>query len=191
MSAVYDSPRQRMLIFGGGANYPIGNELWSLTLTGAPTWSLLAPSGLPPWERQLAGAVYDPVRDRMLVYGGFNGVYYMNDVWAYSPGSTVSVPAPSLESNAGLALAPPRPNPSSGEAVLDYLLPQPGRVTLEVFDTSGRRVQRILDSELSAGHHVATWRGEGDGGKPVHSGIYFVRLQCDGQTATRRVLRLD
>jgi hypothetical protein len=74
-SAIYDPVADRMLVFGGSTsiygNAPT-NETWQLALADPPAWSLLSPGGTPPSPRLNHVALYDPVRDRMLVIGGAN-----------------------------------------------------------------------------------------------------------------------
>jgi uncharacterized repeat protein (TIGR02543 family) len=67
---LYDPVRNRMLLIGGN-NSPPPNDVWALSLTGTPTWSLLTTSGTPPAGRFLFSAIYDPVRDRVLRFGGY------------------------------------------------------------------------------------------------------------------------
>lgn len=88
-AAIYDPPRDRMLVFGGAAFIGSGlsNEVWSLTLAEPRTWALVATAGTPPSARYQATAIYDPVRDRMLVFGGFDGGH-LQDVWALSLSGT-------------------------------------------------------------------------------------------------------
>ncbi|MGH3053789.1 MAG: Kelch repeat-containing protein, partial [Gaiellaceae bacterium] len=88
-SAIYDPVRDRMVVFGG--YYVYGgwvNDLWSLSLAGAPQWDQLSPAGTPPAPRARHGAIYDPVRDRMVVFGGYGGSSGLNDVWALPLAST-------------------------------------------------------------------------------------------------------
>jgi hypothetical protein len=88
-SAVYDQSTNRMIIFGG--TDPSGttfNDVWVLLngdgTSGTPTWQQMFPSGTIP-QRALHGAVYDPVNNRMIVFGGQTpGVCpctHLNDVW--------------------------------------------------------------------------------------------------------------
>ncbi len=88
------------------------------------------------------------------------------------------------------ALAPPRPNPAPGQATLAFALPQPGRVDLEVYDAAGRRIAVLIHGTLPAGVHQVTWNGQDAAGRPVASGVYFVRLRQGRQEATRKLLLL-
>ena len=87
-SAIYDPVRDRMIVFGGWNSVTNFNEVWSLSLAGTPAWTQLAPLGAPPSVRRWHSAIYDPVRDRMVVFGGFTGNIYTNDVWALSLGES-------------------------------------------------------------------------------------------------------
>jgi hypothetical protein len=89
-SAIYDPVRDRMIVYGGHGQYPGGlsgyfDDVWALTLSGTPTWSDIDPSSGPWPERCRHAAIYDPVRDRMVMFGGadgsVNGWVYFNDVW--------------------------------------------------------------------------------------------------------------
>src|SRR5438552_6866515 len=83
-TAVYDPVRDRMLVFGGygAGGYP--NGVWALSLAGSPEWAQLTLAGTPPSGRWGHTAIYDPVRDRMVVFGGYGGSGYLGDVWALS-----------------------------------------------------------------------------------------------------------
>ena len=84
-SAIYDPVRDRMIVFGGGGTLVPSNAVVALSLAGTPAWSTLATTGGPPTARWSQSAVYDPVRDRMVVFGGrTSSSVYLNDVWALS-----------------------------------------------------------------------------------------------------------
>jgi hypothetical protein len=55
-----------------------------LPLSGNGAWSVLAPPGNESSARYYFSAIYDPVRDRMVVFGGVDGLGPHNDVWALS-----------------------------------------------------------------------------------------------------------
>jgi hypothetical protein len=84
-AAVYDAVRDRMLVFGGYDNNYL-SDVWALNLTGTPTWMKLAPSVAQPSPRYCASAILDPVRDRLVIFGGDTGPSRVNDAWALSLG---------------------------------------------------------------------------------------------------------
>lgn len=68
--AVYDSAGDRMVVFGGNDGNDRRNDVWSLSLGGAPEWSrVIAPD--PPDPRDSHAAIVDPVARRMIVFGGW------------------------------------------------------------------------------------------------------------------------
>jgi hypothetical protein len=87
-SAIYDPDGDRIVMFGGGDALPgVSAETWALSLAGTPTWSLMAPSGPQPLARRKHGAVHDPVRQRMLLFGGEAGDSF-DDAWSLTLGAT-------------------------------------------------------------------------------------------------------
>jgi hypothetical protein len=78
-SAVYDSRRDAMLVYGGNlgpSNAPVlTDETWALSFIDGDIWVPLATLGRPPSGRTGHRAIYDSRRDRMLVLWGdsYNG----------------------------------------------------------------------------------------------------------------------
>lgn len=83
------------------------------------------------------------------------------------------------------------PNPSNGTARLTFSLPVESVVAAEVYDVAGRKLRTIGSGRFPAGAHSMQWDGRDDTGKTVSSGVYFVRLDHDGQTLVTRMVRLD
>jgi len=86
--AIHDPVRDRMLVFGGGGAGVGNDDVWALALDGPPAWTRVVPTGARPSPRSSHSAIYDPVRDRMLVFGGDSSLAFLNDVWALSLGGT-------------------------------------------------------------------------------------------------------
>jgi hypothetical protein len=78
--AIYDPPRNRMVMFGG---YDVAmlNDTWQLTLGGAPAWSLIPAGGSLPAPRADHALVYDSVRQRLVLHAGYDGVDSFGDTW--------------------------------------------------------------------------------------------------------------
>ncbi|MEO5616537.1 MAG: hypothetical protein ABIS67_02090, partial [Candidatus Eisenbacteria bacterium] len=51
----------------------------------------------------------------------------------------------------GIEFARVSPNPARGEAAIQFTLPAPTHVRIEVFDLVGRRVAKVLDGFQPAG----------------------------------------
>lgn len=101
----------------------------------------------------------------------------------------VSAPSPGRD---GLEFRAPYPSPSRGPVTFDFALPAAGRVTLDVFDVTGRRVRRLLDpGERAAGTHRARWDGRDDAGRRAAPGVYLARLTAAGRVLERRLALLD
>ena len=80
-TAIYDRPRRRIILFGGWDGTAYRNDIWALSLDRYPSWTALSPAGTPPSGRTSHSSIYDPLRDRMLVFGGYDGGN-RNDLWA-------------------------------------------------------------------------------------------------------------
>jgi hypothetical protein len=73
-SIVIDPVRDRLVLFGGtphvGVPGGLVNDTWVADLGAGTPWQELITNGVPPAPRWDHTAVYDPVTDQMLVYGG-------------------------------------------------------------------------------------------------------------------------
>ncbi len=82
------------------------------------------------------------------------------------------------------------PNPSNPRTTVAFTLPVPSTVNLAVYDAAGRKVRLLADRRFDAGEGRVVWDGRDDGGAPLSSGIYFVRMVSSGETDTRKVVLL-
>jgi len=80
-TVVRDEVRNRLIAFGGGSFNYNTNDVFELSLSGPPEWQRLEPTGTPPGARNGQATVYDPVRDRLLVFGGDTRGGTVGDVW--------------------------------------------------------------------------------------------------------------
>jgi hypothetical protein len=87
-TAIYDPLRKRMIVFGGKLGTTEFNDTWALSLGKKPTWSRIDPAGELPPARSAHSAIYDPVRDRMIVHAGEYRYSGVGETWALSLGDT-------------------------------------------------------------------------------------------------------
>jgi fibronectin-binding autotransporter adhesin len=80
-------------------------------------------------------------------------------------------------------------NPDSGEkAVLHYVLPVEGMVTINVFNLGGDLVSVLHRGRQPAGEYSSTWDGRNMGGRAVVRGIYFIRVVGPNMDEMRKVM---
>ena len=103
LTSVHDLIRDRMVIFGGwdglsNDTTSFLGDTWALALTPELRWTQLSPAGSLPVGRDAMGAVYDPLRDRMVVFGGWAGDHMLGDTWFLDWG--LSAPDPTMAATA-------------------------------------------------------------------------------------------
>jgi len=83
-----------------------------------------------------------------------------------------------------LALGSTSPNPSgSGLSTVRFSIPAAGRVTLRVYDVSGRLVSAPVDEVLNAGSYVSRISTE-----ELPAGVYFYSLELGKKRVSRRLV---
>jgi len=82
------------------------------------------------------------------------------------------------------------PNPFVGSTRIFYRLAHPGSIRLEIFDVGGK-VVRCLVNGVAPDGGTAEWDGRDDQGNRVPAGVYFARLNAEGFTTSRPVIRLE
>ncbi len=80
------------------------------------------------------------------------------------------------------------PNPFNPMTDIKFTLPHDARVSLKIYDISGRLVQELANETMSAGEHSVRWMGRDNAGKAVASGTYFMRLVADGETSVKSMV---
>jgi hypothetical protein len=81
-----------------------------------------------------------------------------------------------------LELLQNQPNPFHGSTRIDIIVPQTGRIKLLLLDYLGRPVRQLMDETKYPG----TYRVEVDR-NGLSSGLYYYRLETQGQTLTRKM----
>ncbi len=75
------------------------------------------------------------------------------------------------------------PNPFNPATEIRFDLPRDGRVQLRVYDVRGAVVRSLIDEDLPAGtDHIARWNGVDDRGAAAASGVYFYKLETEGES---------
>jgi hypothetical protein len=92
-----------------------------------------------------------------------------------------------------LTLSPCAPNPFMGATRIAYAIPDTrggSRITLKIYDATGRLVHTIVDANKPAGRYTVTWDGRDSAGRSVAPGVYFSHLRLGRKAVTQRVVLL-
>jgi hypothetical protein len=103
------------------------------------------------------------------------------------PTTSVVAAAPGVAG--AITLGQNTPNPFNPYTQIRLSIPEPGRkVTLRVFDVTGRAVRTLIDDRLVAGPMTVVWDGRDDRGAAVASAVYFYRLEAGEEALTRKLI---
>jgi hypothetical protein len=123
----------------------------------------------------------DPVRQRIFVTGvDSNSVFVLRDT-GYAAVETPKTGDLPVTSDMQTRMVP-------GGCDIQYTLASPGAVELSVYDQLGREVRRLIGEEQAAGQHGVTWNCRDSSGNRVPAGVYFIRLDTQGFTDTRKAV---
>lgn len=80
------------------------------------------------------------------------------------------------------------PNPFSDIVKIGYDLPEDGEVRIDVLSGKGEVINNLLWAPQFAGRNEITWDGTNASGTSLANGVYFYRIQYDGNAQTERVV---
>ncbi|OYD16414.1 hypothetical protein CH333_03485, partial [candidate division WOR-3 bacterium JGI_Cruoil_03_44_89] len=72
------------------------------------------------------------------------------------------------------------PNIFSGKAVLSYQIPRKSRISVNIYDISGRLVKKFTIYDLRSTNNEIVWDGKDERGLDVASGIYLYHFETKG-----------
>ena len=118
--------------------------------------------------------------DQDLILGNYDGYfeYYENlrPVVAIDPGSTIP-------NDFDLRAYP---NPFNPQTAISFQLSADSDVELAIYDLTGRKITTIINGKHSAGTHSVNYSAN----ESMSTGIYFIRLLVNGQTAETKKITL-
>ena len=75
------------------------------------------------------------------------------------------------------------PNPFSTQTTIKFNIPEISFVTLSIFDFTGKEIQSLIAKRLPGGTHQLNWIAN-----YLPAGIYFLRLETNGISETRKLI---
>ena len=112
--------------------------------------------------------------------GSADFTWYFDDIEYDDP---TSIDDPITDLPAEFSLQQNYPNPFNPTTQIRYELPESAQVKLEVYNLMGQRVATLVNENMSAGTHSATFDGAS-----LASGMYLYRLQAGTTVLTRKMM---
>ena len=80
-------------------------------------------------------------------------------------------------------LSPVYPSPFNAETNIEFTLRDPGNVSIQIYNERGQLVKVLIDQQLDAGSHSIRFNAN-----DLVSGIYFVNMEVNGFTETKKMV---
>jgi hypothetical protein len=80
------------------------------------------------------------------------------------------------------------PNPFNKKTGINYALPHPTLVNINVYDVGGRQVKTLVSEKLEPGYYQIDWCGKDTVGRKVAAGVYFIRMNAQGFEFQQKVI---
>lgn len=197
VTATGDAPNQYNLAFDhvyapdDSAVVSVLDDTYEWDVTHAVRWAFARPY-FYNFGHLLMAALEDPLTEK--VFYSLQDTLESNRpqlVITIDSNDATDVTSPGSGSFLGFRLAQNRPNPARGPSTtIAFSLPREERVTLRLFDVSGRAVRTLVDQRLGAGTHEIEWDGRNGEGHEVGAGNYFYRIKAGGFSDVKRLVLL-
>jgi len=164
---------------------------------GAISFAIIAPDGTGVQYFAFAGEVAGSKAYEFFCDNGssFDGMY-MDNITGGGTG-TWYIAQDSFKGNlsyqigvadnapAAFTVAQNSPNPFNPTTTINYTLAKAGHVTIDVFNVAGQRVDTIVNSNMNAGSHSATWNAS-----KFSAGVYFYTVKSGDFSKTVKMTLL-
>ena len=140
---------------------------------------------------------FDPLvveTQNYIIQGEYPSIYILKDnelyevsgdVPAFGNNETFIVSLSEIDENLpeSFELYSPYPNPFNPSTTISYAINQSVKVDLAVYNTTGQKVDQLVNDIQSSGYYSVKWDGE-----DFSSGLYFVRMQVGSKVYNQKLL---
>lgn len=152
------------------------------TCDGSAMTSL--PAGAPSWNASLTGG--NPTFTYVMTVTGTYNYKCTPHAAGGMVGTITTIPASGIASLNGvvnsLVISPPT---FKSDAVIKFSLSANAKVQLSIYDFAGRKLETLINTQLTAGEHASVWDAAS-----IPQGIYFCRLESNEFVLTRKFVRV-
>ncbi|MEO5571058.1 MAG: T9SS type A sorting domain-containing protein [Bacteroidia bacterium] len=116
-----------------------------------------------------------------LFHGDYLGACYPN----YKAGEETSGDLTSDNESSSVNIFP---NPVSASTTISFSLSQSEKVSVKIFDMTGRIVNTLADGEMQEGAQQVEWNVTDEKGNAVDAGIYFLKVDAGSFSKTQKLV---
>jgi hypothetical protein len=80
------------------------------------------------------------------------------------------------------------PNPAKTKVTICYSLSAEGKISLQLYDISGRLVKTLVNESKQTGIYSVIWNGTNDNNRKIGEGVYFCILKTDEKSLKQKIL---
>ncbi len=143
-------------------------------------WRELLAGDTPPEMPEWKNSYMDPLESTPEYYIDPPANLYYHEFSSIHSGHESTIPAQ-------IDLCQNYPNPFNPVTTIQFDLPKPVDVKLEVVNLLGQRISILINRKMSAGNHTAVWNGKDESGQDMASGLYLMKLTADNRTFTKKM----
>ena len=168
---------------------------------GAVSFGLYAPDGTGLSYQALAGETakqkygiecidYDSAYDGLYMTNNLSGSSTIDrTVWYVGHDSIKGIISNQVgvadAAPAAFAVAQNTPNPFNPTTTINFSIPKAGKVTVDVFNAAGQKVDTIVNSQMTAGSHSVNWNAA-----KFSAGVYFCTVKAADHSRTVKMTLL-
>ncbi len=79
------------------------------------------------------------------------------------------------------------PNPMNKDVTIRYQVPVDSKVSLKIYDLSGKLVKTLIRENKKVGYHTISWNGKNKYEEEIPTGIYFLSMETGNSKATKKL----
>ena len=147
---------------------------------------------------EMPASLTDAIAGGLCFYSGFRGMDVLFALLQGTPNDYIVGifvrPTPGVEGKPGAQMplafgfAPTLATVSRGRLPIAYTTTAPSHVSLKVYDNMGRLVQTLVNAQQPAGEKSVYWDNKDVNKRTVSNGVYFLKLEAEGETAVHKLI---
>jgi len=161
------------------------------------------------WLKTIGGNALDelwsvkPTTDGGYILGGYsqsdvsgdktNASYGGNDIWIVKLNADTPL---DVEQSANISkienfiVLPAYPNPFNPSTTISYGLDTDSKVTIQIYDITGKLINTLQDEIQTQGWHSVIWNGTNQFGEQSPAGLYLSRITFNNEVKTNKLMLL-